>query len=78
MVQAGIPDRKMKDATDPTGLDLGTFLGVKNLSKKYIVLTMTAFTVLLVGLAMSIVTFGTEIFTHYFVLHECIVQSRSS
>jgi hypothetical protein len=65
MVQAGIPDKIMRDITDPKGLNLGT-REVADLRAEYVPLSLThllsPFTVLLLGLCISGVTFAAELF----------------
>lgn len=80
MVQAGIPDRMMKTITDLKGLNPGTIRAIKNLNEEYVVLSAThflsAFTILLMGLGVSVVTFVTELSMSQTALHICTVQSR--
>jgi hypothetical protein len=80
MVQAGIPDRMMKTLTDLKGLNPGTIRAIKNLNEEYVVLSAThflsAFTILLMGLGVSVVTFVTELSMSQTALHKCTVQSR--
>ena len=78
MVQAGIPDRTMKTITDPKGLNPGTIRAIKNLNEEYVVLSPThflsAFTILLMGLGVSVVTFVTELSMSQTALHKFTVN----